>query len=97
MNEAIDSVKNSSIVRLLQKISFIFLMVPSLQKYSAIATFFCYKDPIFEASLLFFNSFFNKEVFPASNSTIKKSNIFIFGFTIPDELTLFQYPPFMFG
>ncbi len=73
----------------MQKFSFIFLLVPSLQKYSAFATFYCYKDPFFEGYLLFFNSFYNKEVFPSYNTTMKKSNIFIFGYEVSEELTLF--------
>lgn len=62
-----------------------------------ISTFKCYKDEYFDFYLLFFNSFFNKNVFPSSNRTHKKSNVLLFGKEVPDELTLFQFPPFMFG
>jgi hypothetical protein len=80
---------NSDPVSFLKKISFIFLLVPSLQKYSAVGTIYSYKDPYFDSYLGFFNSFFNKEVHPISNKTHKKSNILLFGLEIPDELTLF--------
>jgi hypothetical protein len=51
--------------------------------------FDCYKEPYFESYMAFFNSFYNKEVFPISNSTIKKNNMLFFGIEIPDEMTLF--------